>query len=123
MAQTIRTLPDYRTRLDAAVTALSLFIHDLRPEAQLEVSFVRYEDEDAHIWVSLPAHFTPEAREDLKQIRKIHHSRFERTQTTTADCCIFDRDQRHRKRLGRNADDPNCSLQLKSELLYQARIN
>jgi len=65
MAQTIRTLPDYRTRLDAAVTALSLFIHDLRPEAQLEVSFVRYEDEDAHIWVSLPSAISEEEREHV----------------------------------------------------------
>lgn len=123
MPENTQTLSDYRDRLDAAVTAFSLFICDLCPEARMEISFTRYEDEDAHIWVSLPAHFTPEPREDLKQIRKIHHSRFERTQTTTADCCIFDRDQRHRKRLGRNADDPNCSLQLMSELLYQARIN
>ena len=65
MAQTIRTLPDYRTRLDAAVTALSLFIHDLCPEAQLEVSFVRYEDEDAHIWVSLPSAISEEEREHV----------------------------------------------------------
>ena len=57
MAQTILTLPDYRARLDAAVTDLSLFIRELYPEAQMEVSFVRYEDEDAHIWVSLPSTF------------------------------------------------------------------
>jgi hypothetical protein len=65
MAQTIQTLPDYRTRLDAAVTALSLFIRDLCPEAQLEVSFVRYEDEDAHIWVSLPSTIAEEGREQV----------------------------------------------------------
>ena len=63
MAQTILTLPDYRTRLDAAVTALSLFIRELYPEAQMEVSFVRYEDEDAHIWVSLPSTFPEEERD------------------------------------------------------------
>ncbi len=65
MAQITQTLPDYRTRLDAAVTALSLFIRDLCPEAQLEVSFVRYEDEDAHIWVALPSTISEEGREHM----------------------------------------------------------
>ena len=65
MVQTIQTVPDYRTRLDAAVTALSLFIRDLCPEAQLEVSFVRYEDEDAHIWVLLPSAIADEGREHV----------------------------------------------------------
>ena len=65
MVQTIQTVPDYRTRLDAAVTALSLFIRDLCPEAQLEVSFVRYEDEDAHIWVLLPSTIAEEGREQV----------------------------------------------------------
>ena len=65
MEQNTQTISDYRDRLDAAVTAFSLFICDLCPEARMEISFTRYEDEDAHIWVSLPANFTPEAREDL----------------------------------------------------------
>lgn len=65
MEQNTQTISDYRDRLDTAVTAFSLFICDLCPEARMEISFTRYEDEDAHIWVSLPANFTPEAREDL----------------------------------------------------------
>jgi len=65
MEQNTQTLSDYRDRLDAAVTAFSLFICDLCPEARMDISFTRYEDEDAHIWVSLPANFTPQAREDL----------------------------------------------------------
>lgn len=65
MAQTIQTLPDYRTRLDVAVTALSLFIRDLCPETRLEVSFARYEDEDAHIWVALPSAISEEEREHI----------------------------------------------------------
>ena len=65
MEQNTQTLSDYRDRLDAAVTAFSHFICDLCPEARMEISFTRYEDEDAHIWVSLPATFTPQAREDL----------------------------------------------------------
>lgn len=65
MAKITQTLSDYRDRLDAVVTAFSLFIRDLCPEARIEVSFTRYEDEDAHIWVSLPSNLTPEEREDL----------------------------------------------------------
>ena len=65
MEQNTQTISDYRDRLDTAVTAFSLFICDLCPEARMDISFTRYEDEDAHIWVSLPANFTPEAREDL----------------------------------------------------------
>jgi hypothetical protein len=50
--------------LDAAVTALSLFIRDLC-EAGLEISFVRYEDEDTYIWVSLPLALTEQEREEI----------------------------------------------------------
>lgn len=65
MTGTVQTLADYRNRLDAAVTAFSLFIRDLCPEARLEISFVSYEDEDAHIWVSLPSTCSAEHREEL----------------------------------------------------------
>ena len=65
MADKIQTPRDYRTRLDKAVTTFSLFIHDLCPDARLEVSFVRYEDEDAHIWVTLPPTLSAEEREDF----------------------------------------------------------
>ena len=47
------------------VTAFSLFIQELCPEAQLEISFVRYEDEDAHIWLSLPSTLEEKKREEL----------------------------------------------------------
>jgi hypothetical protein len=65
MAGTIQTVTDYRTRLDATVTAFSIFIHNLCPEACLEIAFVRYEDEDAHIWVTPPVTLTEEEREEL----------------------------------------------------------
>jgi hypothetical protein len=65
MAQMNQALTDYRDRLDATVTAFSLFIRDLCPEAKLEISFARYEEEDAHIWVSLPATLAAEEREDI----------------------------------------------------------
>ena len=65
MAQTAQELTKYRHRLDAAVTVLSLFIRELCPEAQLDIAFTRYEEEDAHIWVSLPPTLTAEEREEL----------------------------------------------------------
>jgi len=65
MTGAAQTLADYRNKLDAAVTAFSLFIRDLCPEAYLEVSFARYEDEDAHIWISMPSPLTAEAREEF----------------------------------------------------------
>lgn len=65
MAQTTQRLADYRERLDATVTTFSLFIRDLCPEARLEISFTRHEDEDAHIWVSLPPSLSEEERENL----------------------------------------------------------
>jgi len=65
MSQNTQTLSDYRDRLDAAVTAFSLFICDLCPEARLEISFTRYEDEDAHIWISMPSPLTAEPREEF----------------------------------------------------------
>ena len=61
MVDMIQTSRDYRSKLDKAVTAFSLFIHDLCPDARLEVSFVRYED--AHIWVTLPPTLSEEERE------------------------------------------------------------
>jgi hypothetical protein len=65
MVQNTQILSDYRDRLDAVVTAFSHFIRDLSPEARMEISFTRYEDEDAHIWVSLPSNLNPEEREEL----------------------------------------------------------
>ncbi|MGH9426545.1 MAG: hypothetical protein ACRD2L_09615 [Terriglobia bacterium] len=65
MTRKNQTASNYRGRLDAAVTTLSFFIRDVCPEAGLEISFVRYEDEDAHIWISLPSTLTEEEREDI----------------------------------------------------------
>jgi hypothetical protein len=65
MAEMIQPSSDYRSRLDAAVTAFSFFIRDLCPEARLEISLVRYEDEDAHIWISLPSTLTEEERDQI----------------------------------------------------------
>ena len=65
MARKTETESLYRSRLDAAVTAFSFFIRDLCPEAQLEISLLRYEDEDAHIWISLPTTLTEDQQEEI----------------------------------------------------------
>jgi hypothetical protein len=56
---------EYRQRLDALVTAFSLFIRDLCPEAELDISFACYEDEDAHIRVLLPSVLSADEHEAL----------------------------------------------------------
>ena len=63
--QTMPARSDHRAAIDAAVTAFSLFIRDLCAEARLEISFARYEEEDAHIWISLPADLAGEQREEI----------------------------------------------------------
>ena len=65
MTQPFQTVLDYRTRLDTAVTSFSRHIHDLCPDARLDISFVRYETEDAHIWITAPAAMTEEQRDRL----------------------------------------------------------
>jgi hypothetical protein len=59
-----RTSPTaLRSGLDAAVTALSSAIRKLCPDASLDIAFTRYEDEDAHIWITAPARLSPAQRE------------------------------------------------------------
>ena len=43
MTPPLQTVLDYRTRLDTAVISFSRYIHDLCPDARLEISFVRHE--------------------------------------------------------------------------------
>ena len=65
MAKRVRHEVDRRALVDQHVTALSLFIKDRCPDAELEITFTRYEEEDAHIWV-FPPDTLPEAeREQL----------------------------------------------------------
>ena len=65
MTQAVENHSDYRARLDVAVTAFSVFIHDLCPDAHLEISFARYEDEDAHIWVTVPSRLSADEQDAL----------------------------------------------------------
>ncbi len=65
MASTADQGRDERSALDAAVTAFTLWIRTECPTAEVDASFARYEDEDAHIRVTAPPHLSPEQRESL----------------------------------------------------------
>jgi hypothetical protein len=47
--------------LDSKITELTTLIKELSPQARVEISFERYEDEDAHIRVYPPAALDSEA--------------------------------------------------------------
>lgn len=47
--------------LDSKISELTDLIKELSPQARVEISFERYEDEDAHIRVYPPAALNPEA--------------------------------------------------------------
>jgi hypothetical protein len=54
MAKRRKTL-DPRELLDMKLSELTVLIKDLSPEARVEISLARYEDEDAHVRVYLPS--------------------------------------------------------------------
>ena len=54
---------DYRELLDAKLTELALYAKELCPEGAVEVSSVRYEDEDGHVDLFPPPPL-PEAEEE-----------------------------------------------------------
>jgi hypothetical protein len=63
----MRRVVDRRDLVDHHVTSLSLLIKERCPEAEMEISFTRYEDEDAHIWV-----FPPETLGEAERDRLWH---------------------------------------------------
>lgn len=65
MPDTASTTSDRKTLLDKFLTDFTLFILKLCPDAHLEVSLTRYEDEDAHIWVIPPSTLSGDDRESL----------------------------------------------------------
>jgi hypothetical protein len=65
MAKPLPLGTDRRTLADQYVTDFSVYIKDLCPGADLEISFVRYEEEDAHIRVFPPDSLSEEERETL----------------------------------------------------------
>ncbi len=56
-----------RNILDEKLTELALLAKRLRPEAQIEVNTVRYEDEDGRIKVFPPPHLSAAEEEALEE--------------------------------------------------------
>ena len=73
MARAVRQPVDRRSLADQYVTDFSLFIKKRCPEAHLEISFTRYEEEDAHIRV-----FPPETLSE-KECERLGHEIAERS--------------------------------------------
>lgn len=67
MPRTPKT-PNDKDLLDAKVSEMTALIKELSPQARVEISFERYEDEDAHIRVYPPSAIDSEeaARIELK---------------------------------------------------------
>ncbi len=59
MPRTPRT-PNRQELLETKISELTALIKELSPQARVEISFERYEDEDAHIRVYPPPSLTPE---------------------------------------------------------------
>ncbi len=57
---------DRRALLDATLTDLSLYAKGLCPDATVEISTVRYEDEDGHVDVFPPPRLTEDEEERLE---------------------------------------------------------
>jgi hypothetical protein len=49
-----RTVADRRALLDSKLTELGLYAKELCPDARVEMSLVRYDDEDGHVDVFPP---------------------------------------------------------------------
>lgn len=65
MPRAARRTMDRRALVDRYVTDLTSVIKDRCPDAELEISFTRYEDEDAHILVFPPDDFKEADRDRL----------------------------------------------------------
>jgi hypothetical protein len=52
--------------LDQALSHLTALIQDLSPQAEVEITYEQYEDEDAHVYIHLPADMTSEEVDHLE---------------------------------------------------------
>ena len=60
------TSASYQQLLDQALSNLTAMIQDLLPQAEVEITFEQYEDEDAHVYVHPPAEMTAEEVDQLE---------------------------------------------------------
>jgi hypothetical protein len=61
-----QTTASQRQLLESALSLLATLMTDLAPQAQVEMTFEQYEDEDAHVYVHLPRDMTAEDIERLE---------------------------------------------------------
>jgi hypothetical protein len=61
-----QTTASRRQLLESTLSTLATLITDLAPQAQVEITFERYEDEDAHVYVHLPRDMPAEDVERLE---------------------------------------------------------
>jgi hypothetical protein len=60
---------DRRALLDAKLTEVGLYAKELYPEGAVEMSTVRYEDEDGHVTLILPSAYSEEDEERFDEGR------------------------------------------------------
>jgi hypothetical protein len=61
-----QTTASQRQLLDSSLSTLATLITDLAPQAQVEITFEQYEDEDAHINIHPPCDMPAEDVERLE---------------------------------------------------------
>lgn len=60
------TTANQRELLESTLSNLSALIQHWSPQAEVEITFEQYEDEDAHIYILLPPTLTEEEVEHLE---------------------------------------------------------
>ncbi len=61
-----QTTASQRQLLESTLSTLATWITDLAPQAQVEMTFEQYEDEDAHVYVHAPRDMPAEDVERLE---------------------------------------------------------
>ena len=61
-----QTTASQQQLLERTLSTLTAFIQDLSPQAEIEITFEQYDDEDAHIAVRLPPTLASEDVEHLE---------------------------------------------------------
>jgi hypothetical protein len=61
-----QTTASQRQLLESTLSTLATWITDLAPQAQVEMTFEQYEDEDAHVYVRAPRDMPAEDVERLE---------------------------------------------------------
>jgi hypothetical protein len=61
-----QTTASQRQLLESSLSTLATLITDLAPQAQVEITFEQYEDEDAHVYIHPPCDMPTEDVERLE---------------------------------------------------------